>query len=157
MLTEHVGPVGNASSLHFGDLQFEPRAGYTLSSLKMFLCFSFRKLPGTLPSRYLTIHPSSYHSTMVYILTASWQLSRYSNGLRAGRPGFDYRQMQDIVFSSSQRPGRLGCPPSLRYNANRELFPPGAKRPRREADHSPPASTEDNNGEAIPPLQVLME
>jgi hypothetical protein len=29
---------------------------------------------------------------------------------------------------------------------------PGLKRPRREADHSPPSSAEVKNGEVVPPL-----
>jgi hypothetical protein len=40
----------------------------------------------------------------------------------------------------SSRPA--GGIPNLLLNEYRGLFPPGVKRPGREADHSPPASAE---------------
>jgi hypothetical protein len=56
--------------------------------------------------------------------------------LRAGRPGFDSRQRQDILlFSIAPRPA-LGPTQSL------VQWVPGVKRQGREADHSLPSSTE---------------
>jgi hypothetical protein len=43
------------------------------------------------------------------------------------------------IFSSPRRPDWLW---GLLSNGYRGLFPPGVKRPWREADHSPPASAE---------------
>jgi hypothetical protein len=52
-------------------------------------------------------------------------------------------------FSTPQHPGRLWGPPNLLSNGYR-----GAKQPGREADHSPPSSTEVKNGGAISPLST---
>jgi hypothetical protein len=46
------------------------------------------------------------------------------------------------MFLSPRAPDRFWGPPSLLSKGYRELFPPGLNRPGREADHSPPASTE---------------
>jgi hypothetical protein len=79
-----------------------------------------------------------------------WQLSRYSDGLRVGRPGFDSRQGQGIFLLSTA--SRLALGPT---RPHRKWVPGlfhGVKRQRREADHSPPPSTEVKNIEAISPL-----
>jgi hypothetical protein len=77
-------------------------------------------------------------------------LCRYRDGLRAGRPGFNSRQGQEI-FYSPQRPGQLWGPPSLLSNGVPEASSPGVWQ-GQEADHSPPSSAEVNNGEAISSL-----
>jgi hypothetical protein len=46
------------------------------------------------------------------------------------------------IFSSPHHPDRLWGPPNLIFNGYQGLFPPGANKPGREADHSPPASDE---------------
>jgi hypothetical protein len=46
------------------------------------------------------------------------------------------------IFSFPRCPDRLWGPPNLLSNGYEILFPPGVKRPGREADHSPPASAE---------------
>jgi hypothetical protein len=45
------------------------------------------------------------------------------------------------IFTSPFRPDRLWCPPSL-YLIGTGTFSSGVKRPKREADHSPPTSAE---------------
>jgi hypothetical protein len=81
--------------------------------------------------------------TFIQLLTR--RRSRYSDGpgLIPGRERF---------LSSPRRPNRLWGPPSLLSNGYRWRFPPGVKRPGREADHLPPSSAEVKNGGAIPPL-----
>jgi hypothetical protein len=49
------------------------------------------------------------------ILISPGQLMRYIYGLRAGRPGFDFRQVQEIFLFSPQPPLRLWVSPSLVY------------------------------------------
>jgi hypothetical protein len=61
-------------------------------------------------------------------------LSRYSDRLRAGRPGTCSRQRPNTVRTA-------------------DCFT-GTKRPGREADHSPQFSVEVKNGGAIPPLPL---
>jgi hypothetical protein len=94
---------------------------------------------------YLSINPSVYIEETYYTATpeSGW-LSRYSDGLQVGRPG--------KTFSSPQRPDRLSGPPSLLSKVYRRQFPRGVKRPKREADHSPPSSVQFRNGGAVPPL-----
>jgi hypothetical protein len=46
------------------------------------------------------------------------------------------------IFSSPRRSDRLWGQSSILFNGYRELFPRGVKRPGREADISPPTSTE---------------
>jgi hypothetical protein len=65
--------------------------------------------------------------------------------LRVGRPRFDSWQGQGF-FSSPPHPDRIWVPPTqlpIQW-VPAESFP-GVKRPGREADHSPPSSTEVNN------------
>jgi hypothetical protein len=72
-----------------------------------------------------------------------------SDGLRAGRPGLDSRQGQEM-FSTAQRLDRIRSPSSLLSNGCQGYFHRGLKRPGREADHSPPSGAEAKNGSAIP-------
>jgi hypothetical protein len=75
--------------------------------------------------------------------------SRYSDGLRAGRPGFDSWQCK-IFLSTASRPALGVTQPPIQWVPG--ALPPGVKRQRREADQSPPSSAEVKNGGAIPPL-----
>jgi hypothetical protein len=79
------------------------------------------------------------------------QLSRYSDGKRAGWRGFNSREGQEIfLHSTASRPGSGAH--SASYPIRSGVFPLGANRPGRAADHSPPSSAEVKNGGAIPPL-----
>jgi hypothetical protein len=55
-------------------------------------------------------------------------------------------------FFSPQRSNWFWGPPRLQSNGYIRLFPPGERRPGREADHSSPSSTDIKNGGVIPPL-----
>jgi hypothetical protein len=50
--------------------------------------------------------------------------------------------VRERIFSSPRRPDRLCGPRNLLSNGYRSALSPGVSRPGREADHSPPASTE---------------
>jgi hypothetical protein len=77
-------------------------------------------------------------------------LSRYSDGLRAGRPGFDSRQGKEFSLLYSVQTGSWTHPASYPMGTGGSL--PGVKRPKSEADHSPPSSAEVMSGGAIHPL-----
>jgi hypothetical protein len=78
-------------------------------------------------------------------------LSRCTEWLRAGRPGFDSRPGQEIfLFSTGSRPDLGPAQPPIQWVT--VALSPEVKRSGREADHSPPPSAEVKNGEAIPPL-----
>jgi hypothetical protein len=51
------------------------------------------------------------------------EFSQYSDGLRAGRPGFDSRLGQEIFFYSPQRPDQLWGTSSLLFNGYRGALP----------------------------------
>jgi hypothetical protein len=72
------------------------------------------------------------------------------DGLRAGRPGFDFRKEHDLSVLNSVQTGYGIYPASYPINNEDDFF--GVKRPGREADYSSPFSAEVKNGGAIPPL-----
>jgi hypothetical protein len=75
----------------------------------------------------------------------------YSDGLRAGLPGFDPWQGQEIfIFFIPSRPALGFTQPSIPWVL--EALPPRLKRTGSEADHSPQSTTEVKNGGAISPL-----
>jgi hypothetical protein len=112
-------------NLHLGDSRFVSRPGHRLLSFSVTF-----------------LSPSQ---TNVVI-----QFSRYSDGLRAGRPGFDSRQGQDLSLLHSVQTGPEAHPASYPMGTGGSF--PGVKQQGREADHSPPCNAEVENGEAIPPL-----
>jgi hypothetical protein len=73
--------------------------------------------------------------------------SRYGDGIRAERTGFDSQQGQ--FFTASRQ--ALGSTQSLLQWVP-EALSPAVKRPGREADHSPPSSVEVYNAGAMSPL-----
>jgi hypothetical protein len=77
--------------------------------------------------------------------------SRYSDGLRAGRPGRDSRQGQDIVlFFTASRPALGPTHPPVHWVPG--ALSPGVKRLRHEAGNLPPSRAEIKNGGVIPSL-----
>jgi hypothetical protein len=61
-------------------------------------------------------------------------LSRYSDGIRAGRPGFDFRQGQEVfLYSTAFRPVGPTQPPMQWVP---KAFSPEVKRQEHEADHA---------------------
>jgi hypothetical protein len=67
-------------------------------------------------------------------------LSRYNDGLRAGRPMFDSRQGQEIfLFSTASMPALGPTQPPIPWVPGD--LSPGIERPGREAKYSPPSST----------------
>jgi hypothetical protein len=66
--------------------------------------------------------------------------------------GLDGRRQEILLCSSASRPA-LGPTQALIHCISGALFS-GVKRPGREVDHSPPASVEVKNGEAILPDPV---
>jgi hypothetical protein len=70
---------------------------------------------------------------------------------RAGRPGFRFpARERKFLFFTVFRPVLGPTQPPIQWVPG--ALSPGAKRPGREPDHSPPTSAEINNGGAIPPL-----
>jgi hypothetical protein len=71
--------------------------------------------------------------------------------MRERRPGFDFRQGQEILlYSTASRPTRWSTQAPIQWALG--AISPGVKRQGREADHSPPSNDEVNNGGVIPPL-----
>jgi hypothetical protein len=81
------------------------------------------------------------------------QLSRYSDRLRVGRPGFDSWQRQQIFLSSTVSRPVLGSNQLLIQWVPGSIFP-ALKWPGRETDHSPSNSVKVKYGGAIPPLPI---
>jgi hypothetical protein len=65
------------------------------------------------------------------------KLSRYSDGLRAGQPGFDFRQGKVFFLFHSIQTGSGARPPSYTMGTEGYFF--GVKRQRREGDHPTPS------------------
>jgi hypothetical protein len=71
--------------------------------------------------------------------------------LRAGRPGYDFRQGQEnFLFSIASRPALGRNQPSIQRVP--DVIFPGVKRSGREDGQSPPSSAEVDNDGAISPL-----
>jgi hypothetical protein len=76
--------------------------------------------------------------------------SQHSDGLRAGRPGFDSRQCKIVPFSRGSRLTLGPTHPPFQWVLMGLSL--GVKWQGREADHSPTASAEVKKGGATPPL-----
>jgi hypothetical protein len=98
----------------------------------------------------LSVHSLYINLYFSYIYMELGQLSRYSNGQRVGRPGFDSRQCKNFLFSTASRP-------ALEPNHLSTQRVPGALSFRVrwqgcEADQSASTSAEVKNNGAIHPL-----
>jgi hypothetical protein len=93
------------------------------------------------------------HLTILSYVESGY-LSRYSDRLRAGRPGFDSRHCKIFLFSTASRQGLGSYQPPLQWVPG-ALYP-GVKRPGREADHSPPSIAKVKNCWAVPPPPAPM-
>jgi hypothetical protein len=83
------------------------------------------------------------------------QLSRYSNGLWAGRPGFDSRKGEEsVLFSAAPRPALGPIKPPIQWVQG--ALSHGVKRLGRKANHPTPSGAEVKNGGAILPLPVCL-
>jgi hypothetical protein len=78
------------------------------------------------------------------------ELSRYSEGLWAGRPQFKFLQEQDTFFSAASNTALVAPQTYIQWQP--EAVYPGIKRPGRETDHSSQFSAKVKNGGAIPLL-----
>jgi hypothetical protein len=88
---------------------------------------------------------SEVHKFIVRTVTATvidqGQLSRYSNGLRAGRLGFDYRQGQEIILYSTV--SRLALDTTYAsYPMSTGVALTGMMKSGREFNHLRPSSAE---------------
>jgi hypothetical protein len=106
------------------------------------------------PSCWKTSASSSFVEKTSFPIYPIWEpgwLSRYSDGLQAALPGFDYRQEQGIfLYSTASRLAMGPTQPPIQWVPG--AFSPGIKRSGREADHSPPSRTKVKNVGATPPL-----
>jgi hypothetical protein len=81
--------------------------------------------------------------------TMKGYFTRYGDGLRAGRPGFESQQGKIFLFSITSR----AHPAS--YPMGTGVFSPGVMRLGREVVRSHPSSAEVHNGGAILPLSHM--
>jgi hypothetical protein len=73
--------------------------------------------------------------------------SQYSDGVWAGRPGFDSRQGQEVFLLHTIQTGSGTHTDS--YPMQTGGFFSGIKRTGRETDYSPPTSTDVKKGETL--------
>jgi hypothetical protein len=74
--------------------------------------------------------------------------------LRAGQPGFDSQQGQQIFLYSAV--SRLALGPTEPIQLLPGALSPGVKQPGHVDEHSPPSSAEVENVGAIPPLPIRL-
>jgi hypothetical protein len=111
---------------------------------------SIHPLPHTPSCRNAQLVKHRDNFTFIIIIIIIRSLSRYSDGLRAGRPGFDSRQCKIFLFSTASRLALRLTQPPIRWVPG--ALSPGVKRKGPEADHSPQSSAEVKKGGAIHPL-----
>jgi hypothetical protein len=89
---------------------------------------------------YLIPHGSKHSPQHSILQQEPGELSRYSDWLRAGRSkGRSPGRVKNFLFSTSSRLAPRSIQP-IQWVPG--ALSPGIKRPGREADHSPPDSTE---------------
>jgi hypothetical protein len=94
--------------------------------------------------------PAPAHS--VHFMSYIWQIQDSSVSIeRAGRPGFDSRQTQEVLlYPTESRHALAPTQPPTQWVEG--PLSSEVERPGREADHSPPSSAEVKNSRAIPSL-----
>jgi hypothetical protein len=75
-------------------------------------------------------------------------LSRYADGLRDKRPGFDFSLVHNVQTGSGN------TQPPIQWVSR--VPSPGVKLSKLEANDSPPSSTEVKNGTAIPSFPIRL-
>jgi len=118
------------------------------------LVFTVLKLEVPLPQRQLAkrfalLHHLFHVLSVPLFLKLGYGLDDRGSVLGRGNDG--------NFFSPPSRPVRLWGPLSLLSNRYRGLCPPGVKRLRREADHSPPSGAEVKNAwnyTSAPPVRL---
>jgi hypothetical protein len=101
-------------------------------------------------NRYTKLWYLIYSSIRRHLRFVTNKRSRYSDGLRAGRPEFESQQGKDFSLLHNVQSGRGAHPTS--YPMGTGAISLGVKPPGCGADHSPPSSAEVKNVGAIPPL-----
>jgi hypothetical protein len=90
----------------------------------------------------------------MYYVHGPGQLSQYSDGPRAGQPGFDSQQGQEIfLYSTVSRLALRPIQPPIQWVLG--ALSPGVKQLGHEAAHSPPCSAKVKKGGAILPLPYV--
>jgi hypothetical protein len=88
------------------------------------------------------------HDTGIVNETLPEKVSRYSDGLRAGRPGFYSRQRQETFLCCiASRPALWPTQPPVHWVPG--TFCLGVMRPGREVDHSCLSNAENENIGAV--------
>jgi hypothetical protein len=133
---------------------------YDLNTFLFVFLIIFPHLWNYLPSRWLLywVNADGIFLPVVYgcetcslTLREAHKLSRYSDWLLAGQPGFDFRERKDIfLFSTASRPAPGPTQPPIQWVPG--PLSPGVKWPGREVDHLPPSNAGVKNGGAIPQI-----
>jgi hypothetical protein len=111
-------------------------------------CFGRRGNTFTGRSLEMDIFPRSAIAALSSHVTVWWQLSWYSDRMRAGRPGVRFPAEAGIFLFSAAFRRALGPIPPIKCAPGLGRL----KRPGREADRLPPSGADVKNGGAIPPL-----
>jgi hypothetical protein len=104
-----------------------------------YLNFKYRIIVWVIPIYLLMMY-----ELMAHLHLHDSKLYIFSNGLQAGRPGFDSRQYKIFLFSTVSRLTLGTTQPPIQWVP--WALSPGVKRQGHEADPSPPSSAEVKKG-----------
>jgi hypothetical protein len=135
---------------HWGMFSLSTSVSLTNSHFNNYATFSnhpiIRRYIVSTQTASIKTNLNSIKNKVFTICSFTFYTERSAVGIATGY-GLDYREVGVLVpvgsriFTSLYRLERLWGPPSLLFNGYWGSFP-GVKRPRREPDHSPPASAE---------------